>query len=160
MPFTPFHVGPAIPVKAAMDKKFSLLTYAWAQVVMDLQPLIVILTRRGRTHGITHTFVGCGCAGRSRCGQWEISWRVDPEFAVLWKAAQNRHPLAGGDPERVCGEFQPRPAGRADLPGHVAILAVHRCEPAAVWRDFISDDGFLRGQRSPGAGGVGRDCAE
>ena len=63
MPFTPFHVGPAIPVKAAMDKKFSLLTYAWAQVVMDLQPLIVILTRRGRTHGITHTFVGAAVLG-------------------------------------------------------------------------------------------------
>ena len=63
MPFTPFHVGPAIPVKAAMDKKFSLLTYAWAQVVMDLQPLLVILTRRGRTHGITHTFVGAAVLG-------------------------------------------------------------------------------------------------
>jgi membrane-bound metal-dependent hydrolase YbcI (DUF457 family) len=63
MPFTPFHVGPAIPVKAAMDKKFSLLVYAWAQIVMDLQPLIVILTRRGRTHGITHTFLGAAVLG-------------------------------------------------------------------------------------------------
>ena len=63
MPFTPFHVGPAIPVKAAMDKKFSLLVYAWAQVVMDLQPLVVILTGRGRTHGITHTFVGAAVLG-------------------------------------------------------------------------------------------------
>ena len=63
MPFTPFHLGPAIPVKAAMNKKFSLLTYAWAQVVMDLQPLIVILTGRGRTHGITHTFIGAAVLG-------------------------------------------------------------------------------------------------
>lgn len=63
MPFTPFHLGPAISVKAAMDKKFSLLVYAWAQVVMDLQPLVVILTGHGRTHGITHTFVGAAVLG-------------------------------------------------------------------------------------------------
>lgn len=58
MPFTPVHLGIAVPVKAVSNKKFNLMIFAWAQVVMDLQPLIVILTHRGRTHGITHTLIG------------------------------------------------------------------------------------------------------
>ncbi|QRN84254.1 DUF4184 family protein [Chloroflexota bacterium] len=58
MPFTPIHLGIAAPVKAVSNKKFHLMIFAWAQVVMDIQPLIVILTHHGRTHGITHTFIG------------------------------------------------------------------------------------------------------
>ncbi len=58
MPFTPIHLGIAVPVKAVSNKKFNLMIFAWAQIVMDLQPLIVILTHRGRTHGITHTLIG------------------------------------------------------------------------------------------------------
>ena len=58
MPFTPIHLGIAVPVKAISKKKFNFLIFAWAQVVMDLQPLIVILTHRGQTHGISHTLIG------------------------------------------------------------------------------------------------------
>ncbi len=47
MPFTPLHLGIAVPVKAVSNKKFNLMIFAWAQIVMDLQPLIVILTHRG-----------------------------------------------------------------------------------------------------------------
>ena len=96
MPFTPFHVGPAIPVKAAMDKKFSLLTYAWAQVVMDLQPLIVILTRRGRTHGITHTFIGAAVLGAVAVVSGKylgelilnlLSFGKQPKTVIPWRVA-------------------------------------------------------------------------
>jgi hypothetical protein len=32
-------------------------------VVMDLQPLVVILTGRGETHGATHTLLGAAVLG-------------------------------------------------------------------------------------------------
>ena len=96
MPFTPFHVGPAIPAKALLDKKFSLLIYAWAQVVMDLQPLVVILTGRGRTHGVTHTFVGAAVLGLAVVvsGKYSCEWiinslpfRKKPKTIIPWRVA-------------------------------------------------------------------------
>ena len=63
MPFTPVHLGIAAPVKAVSDKKFNFMIFAWSQVVMDLQPLIVILTHHGQTHGITHTLIGAVVLG-------------------------------------------------------------------------------------------------
>jgi hypothetical protein len=58
MPFTPFHLGPGIAVKAVLQGGFSLMVFGWAQVVMDIQPLVVILTGEGQLHGFTHTYAG------------------------------------------------------------------------------------------------------
>ena len=58
MPFTPFHMGPGILVKAALRGAFSLIIFGGTQVLMDVQPLVVILTRQGHMHGITHTYLG------------------------------------------------------------------------------------------------------
>jgi hypothetical protein len=58
VPFTPFHMGPGIIVKALLQGSFSLMVFGWTQIVMDVQPLIVILTGEGQLHGFTHTYVG------------------------------------------------------------------------------------------------------
>lgn len=58
MPFTPYHMGPGILLKAVLQGSFSLLIFGWTQVVMDLQPLLVLLTGKGQLHGFTHTLVG------------------------------------------------------------------------------------------------------
>ncbi len=96
MPFTPFHLGPAIPVKAAGNQKFSLLVYAWAQIVMDLQPLVVILTGQGRTHGITHTFVGAAVLGAAAVVSGKylgelvlnlLSFGKRPRTVIPWRVA-------------------------------------------------------------------------
>lgn len=58
MPFTPFHMGPGIVVKALLQGSFSLMVFGWAQIVMDIQPLIVLITGEGHLHGFTHTYVG------------------------------------------------------------------------------------------------------
>lgn len=34
------------------------MIYGWTQVVMDLQPLIVLLSGEGHLHGFTHTYLG------------------------------------------------------------------------------------------------------
>ncbi len=58
MPFTPLHMGPGVLIKAVLQGSFSLMVFGWTQIVMDLQPLIVMITGEGHLHGFTHTFVG------------------------------------------------------------------------------------------------------
>jgi len=58
MPFTPFHMGPGILIKAMLQGSFSLMVFGWSQIVMDLQPLFVLLTGEGHIHGFSHTYVG------------------------------------------------------------------------------------------------------
>ena len=58
MPFTPVHMGPGILFKALLQSSFSLMVFGWTQIVMDIQPLIVIITGEGHLHGFTHTYVG------------------------------------------------------------------------------------------------------
>lgn len=60
MPFTPLHMGPGILLKALLQGCFSLMVFGWAQIVMDLQPLYVMLsdTRRFELHGFSHTYLG------------------------------------------------------------------------------------------------------
>ena len=58
MPFTPIHMGPGILIKALLQGSFSLMVFGWTQIVMDIQPLIVLLTGEGHLHGFTHTYAG------------------------------------------------------------------------------------------------------
>ena len=63
MPFTPIHMGPGILIKALLQGSFSLMVFGWAQIVMDIQPLIVLLTGEGHLHGFTHTYIGAALLG-------------------------------------------------------------------------------------------------
>ncbi len=58
MPFTPIHMGPGLLIKAILQGSFSLMVFGWTQIVMDLQPLIVLITGEGHLHGFTHTYIG------------------------------------------------------------------------------------------------------
>ncbi|MFC3152284.1 zinc dependent phospholipase C family protein [Litoribrevibacter euphylliae] len=58
MPFTPFHMGPGIAIKALLQGSFSLMVFGWTQIIMDIQPLIVLITGEGHLHGFSHTYVG------------------------------------------------------------------------------------------------------
>lgn len=40
-------MGPGLLIKALLQGSFSLLVFGWAQIVMDLQPLLVLLTGEG-----------------------------------------------------------------------------------------------------------------
>lgn len=53
-------MGPGILVKAILQGSFSLMVFGWAQIVMDLQPLFVLVTGNGHLHGFSHTYVGAG----------------------------------------------------------------------------------------------------
>lgn len=58
MPFTPVHMGAGIATKAILQGSFSLMVFGWTQIVMDIQPLIVLISGEGHLHGFTHTYIG------------------------------------------------------------------------------------------------------
>ncbi len=56
MPFTPFHMGPGLLVKAVAGRHFSILTFGIAQVAMDIEPLMGLMRGATVLHGPTHTY--------------------------------------------------------------------------------------------------------
>lgn len=58
MPFTPFHMGAALVVKPALNRYFSVITFGIAQIAMDIEPGVGMLTGAEALHGPTHTILG------------------------------------------------------------------------------------------------------
>ena len=58
MPFTPFHMGPGIFIKSLLRGSFSLMIFGWSQILIDLQPLAVLLRGEGHLHGFSHSWTG------------------------------------------------------------------------------------------------------
>jgi LexA-binding, inner membrane-associated putative hydrolase len=58
LPFTPFHMGAALIVKPGLNRNFSVITFGLAQVAMDIEPGIGMLTGADVLHGPTHTILG------------------------------------------------------------------------------------------------------
>ena len=100
MPFTPFHMGPGILVKGLMQGSFSLMAFGWTQIVMDIQPLIVLITGEGHLHGFSHTYIGAtflaiisAVTGKylSQLGLWifriTASYRTSIPWAVVLTSA-------------------------------------------------------------------------
>ena len=63
MPVTPVHMGPGILIKALAPGVFSLMVFGYAQVLIDLQPLVALVSHRGVLHGWTHTLLGALAIG-------------------------------------------------------------------------------------------------
>ena len=84
MPFTPFHMGPGLAIKAVAGRHVSLMLFGLSQVVIDLEPAIRIFSSDPSLHGFTHTYLGATLVafvsvvlGRPVC-QWLLDhWRLD-----------------------------------------------------------------------------------
>ena len=63
MPFTPFHMGPALALKALSARHFSVLVFGIAQVAMDIEPLIGMIRGADVLHGSSHTWIGATLIG-------------------------------------------------------------------------------------------------
>ena len=63
MPFTPFHMGPALAIKAFGGERFSLVVFGLSQIAMDLEPLVRIVRGDRIVHGVTHTYLGATVIG-------------------------------------------------------------------------------------------------
>jgi hypothetical protein len=51
-------MGPGILIKSLLQGGFSLIVFGWTQIVIDIQPLIVLLSGEDHLHGYTHAYVG------------------------------------------------------------------------------------------------------
>lgn len=96
MPFTPLHMGAGISGKAVLQGNFSLMVFGWSQIVMDLQPLVVMLTHEGEMHGVSHTFVGAAALGviSAVTGKYLTEWTLNflsfgrrPQVVIRWWVA-------------------------------------------------------------------------
>ncbi len=72
MPFTPLHMGPALLLKAGVERRFSLFAFGCAQILMDIEPLLGLIRHAPILHGRTHTLawalpIGLGAALRRCC---------------------------------------------------------------------------------------------
>ena len=63
MPFTPFHMGPAMALKALAGPRLSLISFGVAQVAMDIEPLVHMVRGDHVLHGFTHTYLGATAVG-------------------------------------------------------------------------------------------------
>jgi hypothetical protein len=95
MPFTPFHMGPGILIKSLLQGSFSLMVFGWSQIVMDIQPLIAMLTGVGKLHGFTHTYLGATLIAIFSAGtgkylaQWALFhvFSTAPSISIRWWVA-------------------------------------------------------------------------
>lgn len=58
MPFTPFHLGPAILFGMVLRKNMHTPTFIVANVILDIEPLLVLILGLGHPlHSFFHTFI-------------------------------------------------------------------------------------------------------
>ena len=58
MPITPFHLGPALVMKAVVPRYFSFLTFGVTQVVIDSEVVFYMQTGGWPIHRLFHTYLG------------------------------------------------------------------------------------------------------
>jgi len=63
MPFTPYHFGPGLAVKAMAPRHFSFSVFVFSQVLTDVEPLYYILSGEAPIHRFFHTCVGATLVG-------------------------------------------------------------------------------------------------
>lgn len=85
MPFTPFHMGPGLAIKAVGGRHVSLMVFGFSQVAMDIEPLVRILRGDALVHGMTHTYLGATAIalvslllGRPICQRLLDRWSPPP----------------------------------------------------------------------------------
>ncbi|MBU1086129.1 MAG: hydrolase [Candidatus Omnitrophica bacterium] len=83
MPFTPFHFGAHACVALPFYKKINIFVFLFANVIIDIEPLIVIIFKPTYPlHGYAHTFLGATIIG----GIWgAISFKFKEPIEKLLK---------------------------------------------------------------------------
>ncbi|MFN7035262.1 MAG: metal-dependent hydrolase [Bellilinea sp.] len=63
MPVTPFHFGAGLAAKAVLPRRFGLLAFCAANILMDIEPLYYMLSRQYPLHRFFHTLAGATLLG-------------------------------------------------------------------------------------------------
>ncbi len=83
MPFTPFHLGPALAIGLPLRRFIHVPTFIIANIVVDLEPLMVLaLNLDYPLHGYLHTFIGAFAIGIALGYSMYMLERV---FNPLWR---------------------------------------------------------------------------
>lgn len=109
MPFTPFHMGPGLAVKAVTGRSFSLTVFGFCQVAIDVEPLVRMIRGDIVIHGFTHTYLGATLVavfsvivGRPVCQFLLNYWTPDPRASFeSWL----RGPKLISRPAAIAGAF-------------------------------------------------------
>jgi hypothetical protein len=88
MPFTPFHFGPGLLLKAVTPRRFSFTAYAATQVVIDCETGYYLLRGEWPVHRVLHTLLVGGVVGAAAGTAIGVG-------AQRWFRAQDRPPLRG-----------------------------------------------------------------
>src|SRR5687767_11397111 len=83
-------MGPGILVKALLQGGFSLMVFGWAQIVMDIQPLMVLLTGEGHLHGFSHTYIGATLIGAASA----VTGKYAAEFGLRLIGGSRHVPIS------------------------------------------------------------------
>jgi hypothetical protein len=109
MPFTPFHLGPGLAIKALSGRHFSLMVFGFSQVAMDVEPLVRIIRGDALLHGFTHTYAGASlialvsvAVGRPVCQFFLNYWIANRDAAFL---SRLRGPKLISWPAALAGAF-------------------------------------------------------
>jgi LexA-binding, inner membrane-associated putative hydrolase len=139
MPFTPFHMGPGLAMKALAGRRFSLVVFGVSQVAMDLEVLVRIVRHDPVLHGFTHTYLGAtlvaavsALAGRP-LGQLILNrLRPDPEDRFLtWLRGPPRLSWPVAITSALAGTWS-----------HVALDSLMHAD-MNPWRPFSDGNGLL-----------------
>jgi hypothetical protein len=104
MPFTPFHFGPGIAIKAALPRYFSFAVFCFTQVAIDCEVACYLIRGQYPIHRWCHTYFGatfvavaCALIGRPVCQfllRCWLAWadeplkRLVPATAnIFWRSA-------------------------------------------------------------------------
>lgn len=89
MPFTAFHLGPALLIGVILFPFFDLAALLICSVIVDLEPFYVILFARGLPlHGFFHTFLGGTIVGISVAIVLWIAKGLVQEILMVFKVEQ------------------------------------------------------------------------
>lgn len=91
VPFTPFHMGPALALKALAGRHFSVLSFGIAQVAIDLEPLVGMIRDADVLHGWSHSYAG---ATLIAIGVAILSPPACRLILARWNGELDRHGLA------------------------------------------------------------------
>ena len=84
MPFTPFHLGPALGLGLPLRTRIHVPTFLVANVIVDVEPfLVLVFGPRYPLHGYLHSFLFAFVVG---LGLGYTMWRLERRFHSLYMA--------------------------------------------------------------------------
>ena len=77
MPITPLHLAVGLPIKDVAKQRFSIVSFILANLVIDIQPVLVLGTGWGDrfnldVHGLSHTMLGATILAVLFVGIWRF----------------------------------------------------------------------------------------